>query len=128
MSTEPTMRDVSDTALGVAVERARETERRRPLFRDPHAELLAGERPRCRLERVGVDLTDAAARHALLDQTAALARPTLVVSEGVVVYLRAEDVVALARDLAGRTGIRWWALDVVGARFVEWGRRIVGRQ
>ena len=43
-ASETVLRDVSDTALWVALDRAHETERRHPLFRDPYARLLAGER------------------------------------------------------------------------------------
>src|SRR5205807_9310733 len=41
---EPLIRNISDTALWVAVFRARETERQDALFRDPFARKLAGER------------------------------------------------------------------------------------
>jgi methyltransferase (TIGR00027 family) len=41
---EPLIRNISDTALWVAVYRARETERHDALFRDPFARKLAGER------------------------------------------------------------------------------------
>ena len=41
---EPSLRNISDTALWVAVHRARENERKDPLFRDPFARKLAGER------------------------------------------------------------------------------------
>jgi O-methyltransferase involved in polyketide biosynthesis len=43
---EPTaaLRDISDTALWVAIYRAQESERPRPLFRDPLARRLAGRR------------------------------------------------------------------------------------
>ncbi len=41
---EPLIRDISDTARWAAVYRARETERANPLFRDPFARRLAGER------------------------------------------------------------------------------------
>jgi len=41
---EPLIRDVSDTARWMAVYRARETERRDAIFRDPFARALAGER------------------------------------------------------------------------------------
>jgi len=41
---EPLIRNISDTALWVAVYRARETERQDALFRDPFARKLAGER------------------------------------------------------------------------------------
>src|SRR5215472_16785413 len=40
----PTIRHISDTARWAAVYRARETERKNPLFRDPFARRLAGER------------------------------------------------------------------------------------
>src|SRR5215472_3318803 len=40
----PLIRNISDTALWVAVYRARESERRDALFRDPYARRLAGER------------------------------------------------------------------------------------
>jgi methyltransferase (TIGR00027 family) len=41
---EPLIRNISDTALWVAVYRARETERQDALFQDPFARKLAGER------------------------------------------------------------------------------------
>src|ERR1700728_2465574 len=41
---EPLMQDISDTARWAAVFRARETERKDALFRDPFAEVLAGAR------------------------------------------------------------------------------------
>ncbi|HEX3070625.1 MAG TPA: SAM-dependent methyltransferase [Thermoanaerobaculia bacterium] len=44
MTTEPLIRNISDTALWVAVYRAWETEQANPVFRDPYARRLAGER------------------------------------------------------------------------------------
>lgn len=44
MTDEPLIRNVSDTALWTAAFRAHETERRNPLFRDPLAARLAGDR------------------------------------------------------------------------------------
>jgi methyltransferase (TIGR00027 family) len=41
---EPLVRNISDTARWAAVYRARETESTNPLFRDPYARRLAGER------------------------------------------------------------------------------------
>ncbi len=41
---EPLIRNISDTACWAAIYRARETERPDPLFRDPFARRLAGER------------------------------------------------------------------------------------
>jgi hypothetical protein len=42
--TDPAIQHISDTARWAAVYRARETERKKPLFRDPFARRLAGER------------------------------------------------------------------------------------
>src|SRR3954451_24699717 len=44
MMDDPLIRDISDTARWMAVYRARETESDAPLFRDPFARALAGER------------------------------------------------------------------------------------
>lgn len=206
---EAVLRDVSDTALWVALDRAHETERQHPLFRDPYARRLAGprgqqiaralrrgrqswpvvvrtavfdelilhtieregatcvlnlaagldtrpyrlalpedlrwveadlpgllayktrlldaERPRCRLERVAVGLTDGAARRRFLDE-AATAGPTLVVCEGLLVYLTPDEVAALGRDLAARATIQWWLVDLAGPLFLQWGMRTLGDQ
>ena len=51
--------------------------------------------------------------------------------EGVVVYLTHDNVAGLASDLADLADLsdfRWWAIDLVGSRFIQWGNRIVGRQ
>lgn len=74
-------------------------------------ERLAGERPRCRLSRIAADLTDASARRAVLDTAASGAKGVLVLTEGVVPYLRSEDVAALARDLRAEPKMRGWVVD-----------------
>jgi methyltransferase (TIGR00027 family) len=72
---------------------------------------LSRETPRCRLERVRLDLADAAARGRLLDRLAAAGVPTLVVTEGLLVYLEEAQVASLAEDLRSRASFRWWLLD-----------------
>jgi len=91
------------------------------------AKLLAGERPRCRLERMSADLADATARRRLLDQVVA-GQPILVVSEGLVPYLTRDDVTRLASDLAAKPDFRWWAMDLVSPLFTRWANRIAGRR
>ena len=97
-----------------------------PAILDYKTQQLGGERPCCRVERLAVDLTDGAARKWLLDRVAA-AGPTLVVCEGLLVYLTHEEAVALGRDLAERDDIRW-LLALAGPLFLQWGARTVGRQ
>jgi methyltransferase (TIGR00027 family) len=193
-SPETSIRNVSDTALWVAVYRARENERRDALFRDPYAarlagplgeaiaasmpfrgrdswpfvmrthlfdelilgqveqgadmvinlgagldarpyrmglpaalqwievdhpqiidykeEILEGEKPACALERVRLDLADVAARRELLAQLGPRAKKALIITEGVIAYLAAEEVAELARDLAATAGFERWVLDL----------------
>ena len=79
------------------------------------------------MERLAVGLTDGVARRRLLDRVPA-AGSTLVVCEGLLVYLTREEVAALGRDLAARDDIQWWLLDLAGPLFLQWGARTVGRQ
>jgi len=60
---------------------------------------LADEEPRCRLDRIKVDLTDRASRQQLLADINARATKILVVTEGVVPYLSDADVAELADEL-----------------------------
>ena len=76
-------------------------------------ELLAGERPSCTVESFAADLTDAAARRALFERIGRDSRKTLILSEGLLVYLTADEVAALATDLHAPESFRWWAIDIV---------------
>ena len=206
--TGPAIRNISDTAHWAAIYRARETERASPLFRDPFARRLAGERgerifhdlpdrdrnewawvartflfdrfiadqvaqgldlvvncaagldarpyrmtlpatlhwvevdlpgildykegvlraetPRCRLERVRLDLSDVDARRALFDRLGRGARKALVVTEGLLIYLSPEEVGALARDLAAPPAFQRWVLDVVSPGLLRMMQKRVG--
>jgi methyltransferase (TIGR00027 family) len=191
---QPLIRNISDTALWVAVFRARETERNGALFRDPYArklagergeqiaksmqagqryewpytartvrfdqiiseqikqgadmvinlaagldtrpyrmdlpsslqwievdfptmidykeEVLAGEKPRCALERVRMDLADVNARRALIQRLGSNAKKALVLTEGLLVYLTRDEVTALGRDLSAQNSFKDWAIDL----------------
>src|SRR6266542_1123730 len=94
-------------------------------------EQLAGERPACALEQVGIDLADVARRRALFGEIGAVggARRVLVVSEGLLVYLTPEQVAALAEDLAAQPSFRWWLIDLASPRLLKmmektWGRAV----
>lgn len=72
---------------------------------------LAGENPRCRLERVGMDLTDVKARRESLASLLASSKKAFVLTEGVVVYLASDVVAALAEDLRAFPQIQAWVVD-----------------
>jgi methyltransferase (TIGR00027 family) len=201
MSTTSSIRNISDTALWVAIYRARESERSDAIFKDPYARKLAGERgeqianeisvrkqpdwpfiartyafdkiitdginegtvtvinlaagldarpyrmelpdtlrwievdlpemvdhkeeilrgetPRCRLERVKLDLRDQAGRRDLFTRIGGESKRALVLTEGLIVYLTREQVSALANDLHEQESIRDWATDLSSPALVK---------
>lgn len=201
MSTTSSIRNISDTALWVAIYRARESERTDAVFKDPYARKLAGERgeqiasemtsrkqpdwpfvartyafdkiindcisegadtvinlaagldarpyrmdlpetlrwfevdlpdmvdykeailssetPRCRLERVKLDLRDHQARRELFARIGAESKRALVLTEGLIVYLTRDQVVGLARDLYEQEYIKDWATDLSSPALVK---------
>ena len=89
---------------------------------------LAGESARCRLERVPLDLSDLAKRRALFAQVAASSKRVLVISEGLLLYLNAEDVRVLATDLAQQPAFRYWVFDIVSPGLLDMLRKGGGGQ
>jgi len=92
-------------------------------------EQLAGVKPVCTLEQVGLDLTDIPRRQELFTRIAAASNQTLVVSEGLLIYLAREQVAKLAEDLAAQPSFRWWLIDIAGPRILKrmektWGRAV----
>lgn len=81
--------------------------------------LLRAETPRCRYEAVAADLTDAAKRDALFAQLGASATRALVISEGLLIYLDAEQVRGLARSLHAVPSFRWWLADIANQRLLK---------
>lgn len=89
-------------------------------------EILAAETPRCVLETVRLDLTDAAARRALFARVGGSAQRVIVLTEGLLVYLAPEDVAALAIDLAAVPAFRWWMMDILSPRLLAMLQKRVG--
>jgi O-methyltransferase involved in polyketide biosynthesis len=61
---------------------------------------------------VALDLSDAKARRLLFERLAGETARALVITEGLVIYLRAEEVGALAEDLKRFPAFKRWALDI----------------
>jgi methyltransferase (TIGR00027 family) len=98
-----------------------------PAMTEYKREAMRGERPACAYEAVAADLADAAERRALFERLRAEPATTLVVAEGLLVYLAPEDVAALARDLHDVLGARWWLLDLASADLLKMMQRMWGR-
>jgi methyltransferase (TIGR00027 family) len=99
-----------------------------PAMIEEKQRLLAGAQPLCRLSREAVDLTDAAARGAFLDQLQAQPIKVLVITEGLLIYLEEAVVRALATDLAARSQLHWWILDLAGPGLLRMMQRRMGSQ
>jgi methyltransferase (TIGR00027 family) len=208
MSAEPLIRNISDTALWVAVYRAMETETKDPVFRDPFARRLAGkrgeeimasikqsqqyawsytartylidtfvqqeiangadmvidlaagldarpyrmqlppslqwieidlpeminykreilknEKPVCRLERISIDLANPASRRGVFEELGRASKRALIISEGLLVYLTADEVCALARDLADQPAFKRWATDLTSPALLKMLQKQIG--
>lgn len=90
-----------------------------PELLDYKQQILAGDTPRCRLERVAMDLSDIPKRRALFAQVGASSRRVLVISEGLLLYLSTEDVGVLATDLAQQPTFCFWVFDIVSPGLKE---------
>jgi methyltransferase (TIGR00027 family) len=97
-----------------------------PALVDEKQRLLTGETARCQLSRVAVDLADTPSRTAFLAEATSGARNALVVTEGLLLYLREQQVAALTDDLH-RNEIGRWVTDVLSPTIVRSSmRRIPG--
>ena len=85
--------------------------------------VLAGEKPRCRLERVKLDLADRSARAKLFASVVTGSRGILVLTEGVVPYLPVEEVASLADDLRRLPAVRWWVIDYFSKEALRYRKR-----
>ena len=83
-----------------------------PLMITEKERLLGSEKPACELRRESVDLTVPSERNAFLSAATSGAARTLVLTEGLLVYLEDDIVRSLGCDLAGRPAIRWWIIDL----------------
>ena len=79
--------------------------------------LLSDETPRCRRERITADLNDPAQRHGVFAATGSA--PALMITEGLLMYLPAATVEALAAEAWQRSGITHWIADITTATFAK---------
>ena len=122
---EPLIRNISDTALWVAVYRARETERHDALFRDPFARKLAGERG----EQIARDLQ--AGQRYEWPYTARTVRFDQIITEQI--KQGTDMVINLAAGLCARpyrmdlpATLRWIEVDLPG--MMDYKEEILGQE
>jgi methyltransferase (TIGR00027 family) len=92
-------------------------------------ETLGDAEPHCAYEAIEADLTDAEVRRALFARIGARSKRTLVVSEGLLIYLSDADVGALASDLHAAPSFWRWVIDLASLRLLKmmtksWGAAV----
>ncbi len=86
-----------------------------PAMIEYKSSVLAGETPPVRLERMVADVTDPEQRAKIF---AAAEGPTLMITEGLLMYLPAESVEALAVE-AKQAGVGHWLMDATSQTFAR---------
>ncbi len=76
-------------------------------------DVLAGEEPRCQVQRIALDLLDVPARRKLLGELNGRAHKITVVTEGLLPYLTAEEVASLTKDLSSFLNFDSWVIDLI---------------
>ncbi|MEZ0372269.1 MAG: class I SAM-dependent methyltransferase [Candidatus Sericytochromatia bacterium] len=84
---------------------------------------LQAQQPRCRLERVRIDLADRSARTAFFAEFDAQAGRILVITEGVVPYLSLDEAAALAQDLRLIRRLSGWLVDYDSPEVLRYRQR-----
>lgn len=90
-------------------------------------EKLAGEKPRCVLERIEADLANGEERRRVLAEVGGKGKRGIVLTEGLLIYLSPEDVGAFARDLAGVTSLQRWILDIASPGLLRMMQKSAGK-
>jgi len=84
---------------------------------------LAGESPRCQLERVAVDLADDSARRRLLADIDSRAKKLLILTEGVIPYLPVDVVGVLADELMALRHAGYWIVEYLSPEALKFRER-----
>jgi methyltransferase (TIGR00027 family) len=90
--------------------------------------ILANEKPSCALQRVRLDLSDGIARQMLFADLNRRANKILVLTEGLIIYLGADEAAALAKDLAAGSHFERWILDLHSPGLLRMMQRTTGKQ
>jgi methyltransferase (TIGR00027 family) len=84
--------------------------------------LMSGTETRCRRERLSLDVNDPAKRQIMYEATGS--ESALMITEGLLLYLPAGTVDALAVETFDRNAVRHWISDITTSAF----SRVLGRE
>jgi len=89
--------------------------------------ILANEKPRCVLERIRLDLSKVDERRRALAEIGAKGKRGVILTEGLLIYLRPEEVGSLAKDLSDVASLQRWILDIHSPGLLRMMQRRTGR-
>ena len=78
-------------------------------------QIMSREKARCRRERLTVDVNDAAQRRGMYEAVGS--SPALMITEGLLLYLPAQTVGALAVEVHVHSGVKFWISDLTTTTF-----------
>lgn len=84
------------------------------------SQVLKEENPRCQLEVIPMNLTDRTARRELFTRINEGSGKVLILTEGLLMYLREEEVKSLASDLKAQSHFAYWIMDLLSPDEVRW--------
>lgn len=90
--------------------------------------VLAGERPRCALERTALNLADIQARRGLFADLDRSGRRIVVLAEGLLIYFSDQEAASLAADLAAGEHFQSWIIDLASPGQLRLMQRAMGVQ
>jgi len=79
--------------------------------------LMNSETPRCHRERLSVDVNDPEQRRLMYEMSAGA--PALMITEGLLMYLSAATVDALAAEIQSQGGVAYWISDLTTTAFTS---------
>jgi len=89
-------------------------------------DILRGEKPACKYESVALDLSNATARRELFASLGRRAKRVMTMSEGLLVYLTADEVCQLGKDLAAQPTFQRWATDLISPGLLKMLQKQIG--
>ena len=91
-------------------------------------EILRDEKPMCFLERIRLDLSNASARRDLFAELGRRSKKALVITEGLLIYLNADEVAGVAKDLAVPPSFDSWILDIASPGLLRMLAKRIAKQ
>jgi methyltransferase (TIGR00027 family) len=90
-------------------------------------ETIGNNPAKCRYECIPADLTDGSARRDLFKRLASECGRAMIVTEGLLIYLSAEQVAALTADLHSAGAFHHWLIDLANPTLLALMRRTWGK-